>query len=100
MGLKWTAEELEKRIRQRTKKMLAEGLIEETQSLLGEGLQEWAPLRSVGYKETVQFIKGELNQDQLEEQIVISTRQLAKKQRTWFQRDSEIQWVEGAKIFR
>lgn len=100
VGMKWTAEELEVRIRQRTRKMLAEGLIEETQNLLNEGLEDWAPLRSVGYKETVQFIRGEIDQEQLEEQIVIATRQLAKKQRTWFQRDAEIQWVDGAKFIR
>ncbi|MFN8792109.1 MAG: tRNA (adenosine(37)-N6)-dimethylallyltransferase MiaA [Bdellovibrionales bacterium] len=95
LGLKWEAAPLEARIRERTRQMLELGLIEETGALLEENLEDWAPLKSVGYKETVQFLKGALNRSELEEQIVIATRQLAKKQRTWFQRDSSIQWWEG-----
>lgn len=100
VGIKWEASELEKRIRLRTQQMLRAGLVEETRALLQQGLGDWAPLRSVGYKETVQLLKGDLDHRQLEDQIIIATRQLAKKQRTWFQRDTEIQWVEGAEIFR
>ena len=95
LGLKWTAAQLEDRIRKRTRQMLELGLIDETRELLEEGLENWAPLKSVGYKETVQFLKGELSRSDLEEEIVIATRQLAKKQRTWFQRDPAIQWWDG-----
>ena len=94
VGMKWEASELETRIRQRTKKMLAAGLIDETHMLVNKGLENWAPLKSVGYKEVVQYLKAEFPLEQLEEQIVIATRQLAKKQRTWFQRDKEIKWLK------
>jgi tRNA dimethylallyltransferase len=94
VGIRWSAADLESRIRQRTQKMLRAGLIEETQSLLERGLENWSPLKSVGYKEVVQFLKGQIPREQLEEQIVVATRQLAKKQRTWFQRDQQIQWIE------
>ena len=94
IGFKWETSALEERIRIRTKNMLANGLIDETHVLLNKGLENWAPLKSVGYKEVVQYLKGQIPKDQLEEQIVVSTRQLAKKQRTWFQRDTEIQWIE------
>lgn len=94
VGMKWEAADLEKRIRQRTKKMLAAGLIDETHMLVNKGLENWAPLKSVGYKEVVQYLKAEIPREQLEEQIVIATRQLAKKQRTWFQRDKEINWIK------
>jgi tRNA dimethylallyltransferase len=94
VGMRWSVPDLEKRIRIRARSMLQQGLIEETEKLLGEGLRHWAPLRSVGYKEVVQYLSGELSRDQLEEQIVIATRQLAKKQRTWFQRDPEIKWLD------
>jgi tRNA dimethylallyltransferase len=96
VGLRWSPSELEKRIRKRTQKMLSEGLLEETQSLLAEGLRDWAPLKSVGYRESVACLEGKMPPSNLEEAIVISTRQLAKKQKTWFQRDPEIQWIDQA----
>ncbi|MFY7991803.1 MAG: tRNA (adenosine(37)-N6)-dimethylallyltransferase MiaA [Bacteriovoracaceae bacterium] len=76
-------------IEQRTKKMLQSGLIEEVSDLLKRGFSgEEKPLSSIGYKETISFIKKEiLTLEELEEQIVIHTRQLAKSQRTWFNRD-------------
>ncbi len=76
-------------IERRTKKMLQSGLIEEVSDLLKRGFSgEEKPLSSIGYKETLSFIKKEiLTLEELEEQIVIHTRQLAKSQRTWFNRD-------------
>ncbi len=98
IGVKWSATDLEIRIRNRTQVMLDEGLIEETKTLLAQGLKRWAPLKSVGYKETVQYLENQIPYESLHEQIAIATRQLAKKQRTWFQRDGSIKWVEGSGI--
>lgn len=94
VGFKWEASALEKRIRVRTKKMLEAGLIDETKILLDEGLENWAPLKSVGYWQVVQYLRGKILYEDLEEKIVIATRQLAKKQRIWFQRDTEIEWIQ------
>lgn len=77
--------------------MLKEGLIDEVEQLLDQGLEQWAPMSSVGYKETIEFILGRINEDQLLEQITTNTRQLAKRQKTWFQRDKDIQWFDGAR---
>ncbi len=76
-------------IENRTKKMLKNGLIEEVENLLKSGFTgEEKPLQSIGYKETVDFINGKISTlAELEELIVIHTRQLAKSQRTWFNRD-------------
>lgn len=83
------------RVQQRTEQMLKQGLIEEVEALLRQGREEWPPLSSVGYFEVLQFLKGKItSKDQLIDAIVTSTMQLAKKQRTWFQRDSEIHWLE------
>jgi tRNA dimethylallyltransferase len=94
VGIRWEPSALEKRIRIRTNFMMRQGLVKEVEDLLSRGLENWAPLKSVGYLQVVQYLKGEIAFDDLEEQIIIATRQLAKKQRTWFQRDSAIQWVE------
>lgn len=76
-------------IEERTKKMISGGLIQEVEGLLAQGFTgEEKPLQSIGYKETLAFIKKEIpTLAELEEQISIHTRQLAKSQRTWFNRD-------------
>ncbi len=82
------------RVTQRTRKMLSLGFVDEVKSLLDLGLEEWPPLKSVGYKEIGLFLKGEIVQDDLEERIVTSTMQLIKKQMTWFKRDQSIVWFD------
>lgn len=77
-------------IENRTDRMLASGLIEEIKALLTSGFSGLEkPLQSIGYKETLDLISG-VYKDVAEcrERIVISTRQLAKSQRTWFNRDA------------
>ena len=95
IGVQWDREKLNQRIVERTQKMLEQGLIGEVQELLDQGLGSWSPLASVGYKEAVGFIENKIGPDELFDSIVISTRQLAKRQRTWFQRDKDIFWYSG-----
>lgn len=95
IGLKISKEDLLPRVKARTKNMLEKGLVKEVEGLLAEGYQDWEALQSVGYKETLEFIlvSEELSTIRaLEEKIIQSTMKLAKKQRTWFRRDPEIQW--------
>lgn len=100
IGPEWDRDSIRDRIAQRTAKMIDQGLIAEVQGLVDSGLDlSWAPLASVGYKETLAFIRGEITKEQLQEEITINTQQLAKKQKTWFQRDSEINWFPGDKGF-
>lgn len=74
-------------IGKRTKAMLKQGLVEETKSLLERGFTgQEKPLQSIGYKEALQYLRGEIDRNGLEERINISTRQLAKAQRTWFKK--------------
>lgn len=99
IGPQWDREVLRGRIRSRVAKMLERGLVAEVRGLLDEGLAAWAPLSSVGYKEVVEMLSGQLPESALLEEITKNTSQLAKRQRTWFQRDSEIQWFDGASGF-
>jgi tRNA dimethylallyltransferase len=72
-------------IKKRTKTMFDLGLIEEVKNLLAQGFSgKEKPLESIGYKEVQAFLRGELTLESCEELIFISTRQLAKSQRTWF----------------
>ncbi len=99
IGPKWDREVLRSRIALRTSKMLENGLISEVQSLLDEGLKTWAPMSSVGYREVVDYLEGRVAKEDLAALISTNTAQLAKKQRTWFQRDEQIHWFDGESGF-
>lgn len=74
-------------ISNRTRKMLEAGFIEETKDLLQAGFSgEEKPLQSIGYKEILMMLKGELDHKDLPERIDGVTRRLAKQQRTFFAR--------------
>jgi tRNA dimethylallyltransferase len=76
--------ELDDRIALRTELMLASGLIEETRNTLATFPAGSPGLLSIGYREIVQFLHGDLARDELASAIVLVTRQYAKRQRTWF----------------
>lgn len=82
-------EEHLKIIGNRTDRMLDTGLIEEVRALLDQGFTGLEkPLQSIGYREALDFIFGVYKtKAECRDRIVISTRQLAKSQRTWFKRD-------------
>lgn len=88
-------EVLRLRIEQRTRAMLDAGLIDEVRLLREKGLKDWAPLASVGYREVQAMLDGRLAPADLQSAIVTSTMQLAKRQMTWFKRDTEIQWFDS-----
>ncbi len=72
------------RIRERVRKMFAEGLVEEVRELLALGVKEDSQaLSGIGYAEVVEYLKGKMSIEEAEERVVIATRQLAKRQETW-----------------
>ncbi len=72
------------RIRERTRKMFAEGLVEEVKGLMDAGVPEDSQaMTGIGYAQAIRFLKGEISAQEAEEQVVIATRQLAKRQATW-----------------
>lgn len=79
-------EVLRQRVKLRTDKMLKEGLLDEVKSLLDQGvLKTSKPMMSVGYKECVQFLEGQLpTMESLAAAIEQNTMKLAKQQSTWF----------------
>ena len=95
-GLQWQREIEIRRIEERTAKMFAAGMLEETHSLLECGLRE-APTASkaTGYREAIAVLDGVLAPLQVQAQVAVATRQLARKQRTWFKADPRIQWWQG-----
>ncbi|EAI0281534.1 tRNA (adenosine(37)-N6)-dimethylallyltransferase MiaA [Campylobacter lari] len=81
--ISWQKDLLEKRIIKRTKNMLNEGLIEEAKMLFDNYDHHLKALNSIGLKECKDFLDKKINLNKLEELIIIHTRQLAKRQRTF-----------------
>lgn len=97
IGLTFESNDKEKfiqRVHQRTLKMLDEGIIEETKHFLDNGFENWAPLSSVGYRETKEYLQGHLKREELAQAITQATMKLVKKQKTWFKRDETILWSD------
>jgi len=87
---------LARRIEARTGSMFERGLVEETRALLAAGLGEpLARLRAVGYDETAALILGRLTRAEAEARVNARTRQLAKRQRTWFRHQLESTRIES-----
>lgn len=97
VGLRLSKQQLVERIKQRVVEMLAKGWVEETEAIINKGLGDWPALRSVGYRECVQRLRGEIDEAALSDRIVQSTVHLAKRQSTWFRRDLDIQWVDPSR---
>jgi tRNA dimethylallyltransferase len=96
IGLRIPREQLEVRIEQRVDAMLAAGLEEETRQLADIYGWDVEPMKGIGYREWRAYFAGEQPLEATREQIVRSTLQLAKKQRTWFKREPAIKWFEDA----
>ena len=94
IGLTAQNQILKQRVIQRTHEMLYKGLVHEVQQFIDQGLENFPPLQSVGYKETLRHLRGELSLESLHGHIVQRTMQLIKKQKKWFRRDPSIHWYD------
>jgi tRNA dimethylallyltransferase len=87
-------DDLERRIRRRVLAMIDAGLEAEVQALLALGLDPGTPiLKSVGYAETIRYLRGEIDRGTWIETISVNTRRFAKRQRTWFRGLASAVWV-------
>ena len=96
IGLNIERERLFERISKRTEQMIADGLIEESKTLLP--YRNLNSLNTVGYKEIFAYFDGVFTLDEAIEKIKRNTRVYAKKQLTWFKRDESIAWFDPSDI--
>jgi tRNA dimethylallyltransferase len=76
---------LHRRIEQRAREMVQRGLLGEVAAVLADGARPGTPgLDGVGVREAVDVLTGRRAQERLVEDILVSTRQYAKRQETWF----------------
>jgi tRNA dimethylallyltransferase len=75
--------------------MFEVGLLDETENLVEKYGATARPLGSLGYKQAVQFLGGELTQAQAVQAAQQGHRNYAKRQMTWFRREPDVAWFNG-----
>jgi tRNA dimethylallyltransferase len=66
------------------------------ENLLASGLSgEEKPFESLGYRQALAVVRGQMRLDEAIESTQLATRQYAKRQMTWFRRDPRIVWLDG-----
>ncbi|MGZ5209828.1 MAG: tRNA (adenosine(37)-N6)-dimethylallyltransferase, partial [Kaistella sp.] len=91
IGIEAPREIIYERINRRVDKMLGEGLVDEVKSLLP--YRNHLSLRTVGYSELFKFFDEEWTLDFAVEEIKKNSRRFAKRQLTWYRKESDINWV-------
>lgn len=88
-------QKLYERIEKRIDIMIDSGLIDEVKKLLDMGYSEnLVSMQGIGYKEIIPYIKGEVSLDYAVTELKKATRHFAKRQITWFKRQTNGLWVD------
>ena len=100
LGLNPERKALYVRINQRAAKMFDEGLpggglIAETERLLRKYGPQARPLASLGYKQALQFLRGEVDHESALRAAQQAHRNYAKRQITWFRQEPDVHWLAG-----
>ena len=94
IGLTMGRQTLYQRIETRVDWEIHKGLVEETQSLMNQGfLRELGSMKGLGYRQISGFLAGDYSYEEAVRLLKRDTRHFAKRQMTWFQKESEIQWM-------
>ncbi len=92
IGLNFPREILYDRINKRVDQMIELGLVEETQELLEKHGRISNITDTIGYREIISYLDGELALDDAKDKLKQNTRNYAKRQLTWFRKNEEIKW--------
>ena len=86
---------LRQRIALRFQQMIAQGFIEEVQSLYQRDDLDLslASMRAVGYRQVWEYLQGKMTKEQMIERSITVTRQFAKRQMTWLRREDDALWL-------
>ena len=96
VGLSPPRDKLYDRIEDRVDRMFSGGLIEEVKSILNKGFSSnCKPLQSIGYAQSVSFLKGIISLSEAITSTKQATRKYAKRQLTWFRKEKDVTWFNG-----
>ena len=91
----WSREALYRRIDARVDAMVKTGLVEEVRILMADEQRHPTAFQAIGYKEIAAALRGEMSMDSALWQTRRATRNLAKRQLTWFKRDPRVIWLDA-----
>ena len=95
IGLNSERAHLVERLNQRAAKMWATGLLAEVESLIPHGIREGkTSSRAIGYAQALAQLDGLISQDEAIEQTALLTARYARRQMSWFRRDTRINWLD------
>lgn len=92
IGLNFPREELYERINKRVDLMIDEGLIDETKNLLSKYGRIPNIVDTIGYREIIAYLDGDISLERAKELLKQNTRNYAKRQLTWFRKNENIKW--------
>lgn len=101
-AIRWSNDELDQRIAERTEMMFRPGgIVAETETILASGQQFGkTAARATGYAEALAVLAGTMTVTEAIDQVQLATRQLSRRQMKWFRRDPRIKWLEGDSLPR
>jgi len=95
IGLNSERAHLVQRLHQRASKMWAEGLVTEVESLIPLGIRDGkTSSRAIGYAQALSQIDGHISEPEAIEQTALLSSRYARRQMSWFRRDSRINWLD------
>jgi tRNA dimethylallyltransferase len=94
LGIRRPLADLDLRIERRVRQMWRDGLVEEVRALLDDGLAQ-APTasRALGYGQVIAMLEGRSTAEEALDATVTATRRFARRQLSWFRRDTRIHWL-------
>lgn len=95
IGVAMDDQQLQQRIEQRVDAMIAAGLEQEVGELAARYGWDCEGLKGIGYIEWREYFTGERSIAEIRARIIQATKQLAKRQRTWFKRNEHITWCKS-----
>ena len=96
-GLALDRDNLDNKIDERVESMWAKGFAREVTLLMTQGLEQATTAKkALGYSQLMDYLNGECSEDFAQEETKRTTKAYARRQQTWFARDSRINWLEQA----
>ena len=97
LGVTWPRPILKERIDERLERRLDQGMVQEVQTLLDQGVsEEFLTKLGLEYKYLTWYLTGKIGYEQMKEELGNAIKKFAKRQMTWFRRDDRIHWLDMA----
>lgn len=93
IGIKWPKNTLDGRINKRVDLMIKKRLTDEVKNLIKKYGKEQQSFDAIGYREVIDYLDKKTSLEEAMELMKKNTRNYAKRQMTWFRKDTRIHWI-------